>query len=139
MPMNLADYPLDWPWISQQIRDQADDRCEFCDVANGAVGARDRFGTWHYEVEIDGMNSDVGESLFGGYPHIIRIVLTVAHLDHDKTNSDPANLRALCQKCHLNWDRERHIAKRSETYARRRRERDAERGQLPLITQETTA
>lgn len=139
MPMNLADYPPDWPWISQQIRDQADDRCEFCGVLNGAVGARDRYGLWHDEAEVDAMNSDVGESLFGGYPHITRIVLTVAHLDHDLANSDPANLRALCQKCHLTWDRDHHLAKRSETYARRRRERIAERGQLPLITQETTA
>lgn len=138
MPMNRADYPPDWEWISRQIRDQADDRCEFCGVANGAVGARDRFGEWHDLDAIEGMNSDSGEWLFGEYPRIIRIVLTVAHLDHDKANSDPANLRALCQRCHLNWDRDRHSAKRSETYARRRRERIAERGQMPLI-QESNA
>lgn len=33
----------------------------------------------------------------GPPPH----VLTVDHLDHDPGNSDPANLAALCQRCHL--------------------------------------
>lgn len=28
-------------------------------------------------------------------------VLTVHHLDGDKSNCDPSNLVALCQKCHL--------------------------------------
>jgi len=33
-----------------------------------------------------------------------RVVLTIAHLDHDPTNNDPANLRALCQRCHNTHD-----------------------------------
>ncbi|MGB3327589.1 MAG: hypothetical protein WBA46_01465 [Thermomicrobiales bacterium] len=138
--MNASDYSPDWAWISRQIRDQAGNRCEWCGVANGARGARDYTGEWHAEDDIDSMNGTEGEILFGEYPHIIRIVLTVAHLDHDKANNDPANLRALCQRCHLNWDRDRHIAKRQKTAARRRLERTAERGQLTLIeTQETHA
>lgn len=28
-------------------------------------------------------------------------VLTVHHMDNDKSNCDPRNLAALCQKCHL--------------------------------------
>lgn len=133
MPMNLADYPSDWPWMSRQIRDQAGHRCEWCGVANGAIGARDRSGEWHSEIEIDHLNSTDGEHLFGDYPKIIRIVLTVAHLDHDKTNSDPANLKALCQRCHLNWDRERHIANRAANAGRRRHDRIAATGQIALI------
>lgn len=31
-------------------------------------------------------------------------VLTVAHLDHDATNNDFGNLRALCQRCHNTHD-----------------------------------
>jgi cytochrome c556 len=38
----------------------------------------------------------------------ITIVLTIAHLDHDITNNDYNNLKALCQKCHLNYDKEHH-------------------------------
>ena len=42
-----------------------------------------------------------------GFPHPetgARVVLTVAHLDHDPGNSDPANLRAWCQRCHNRYD-----------------------------------
>jgi CTP synthase (UTP-ammonia lyase) len=41
-----------------------------------------------------------------------KVVLTVAHLDHDKQNNDEDNLRALCQRCHLNHDREHHVYNR---------------------------
>lgn len=44
-----------------------------------------------------------------------RVVLTVAHMDQDPANNDPANLRALCQRCHLAWDREDNIRKRKRT------------------------
>lgn len=37
-----------------------------------------------------------------------RVVLTIAHMDHDEENADPENLRALCQRCHLAWDRLHH-------------------------------
>jgi 5-methylcytosine-specific restriction endonuclease McrA len=32
------------------------------------------------------------------------VVLTTAHLDHDPSNCDPANLRAWCQRCHNTYD-----------------------------------
>ena len=47
-------------------------------------------------------------------------MLTVAHLDHTPENcSDPDNLKALCQKCHLNYDR--HIHRRNSAETRRKR------------------
>lgn len=33
-----------------------------------------------------------------------RVVLTIAHMDQDRTNNGDDNLRALCQRCHLAWD-----------------------------------
>lgn len=33
-----------------------------------------------------------------------KVVLTIAHLDHTPENCDPDNLRALCQKCHNQYD-----------------------------------
>ena len=36
----------------------------------------------------------------------VRIVLTVAHLDHTPENCDYENLKALCQKCHNNYDKQ---------------------------------
>ncbi len=40
-------------------------------------------------------------------PHPItgsRVVLTVAHLDHDPGHNAPSNLRAMCQRCHNRYD-----------------------------------
>ena len=37
-----------------------------------------------------------------------RVVLTVAHLDHTPENCEPANLRAMCQRCHLTYDAKHH-------------------------------
>ena len=51
---------------------------------------------------------------------IIRIVLTIAHLDHTPENCDPANLKALCQRCHLNHDKHHHRATRAATLRARR-------------------
>jgi len=39
-------------------------------------------------------------------------VLTVAHLDHDISNNELSNLRALCQRCHLDYDREDNTRRR---------------------------
>ena len=33
-----------------------------------------------------------------------KVVLTIAHMDHDETHADPARCRALCQRCHNRWD-----------------------------------
>jgi len=33
-----------------------------------------------------------------------RVVLTIAHMDHDETHADPDRCRALCQRCHNKWD-----------------------------------
>lgn len=85
---NKALYPADWKRISLSIRkDRAGDRCEWCGAENGK-------------------------------PHPVtgsKVVLTCAHLDHDPSNCDPSNLAALCQRDHLNYDRERHRKSREAT------------------------
>jgi len=43
----------------------------------------------------------------------IRVVLTTAHLNHVPGDDRDENLKALCQWCHLNLDREHHRASRS--------------------------
>ena len=42
----------------------------------------------------------------GGKEKRVKVVLTVAHLDHDETNHDVHDnrLKAMCQWCHLNYD-----------------------------------
>jgi 5-methylcytosine-specific restriction endonuclease McrA len=46
------------------------------------------------------VSANTGElPLRAGY--LVRVVLTVAHLDHDPSNMEDYNLAALCQWCHL--------------------------------------
>jgi 5-methylcytosine-specific restriction endonuclease McrA len=50
-----------------------------------------------------------------GQPHPVTgstVVLTISHLDHDPANNEPANLRALCNRCHLAWDSNYHAENR---------------------------
>ena len=64
-----------------------------------------------------------------GEPHPVTgstVVLTVAHLNHDPRDSDRANLRHWCQRCHNTYDR----PYRAEGATVRRH---AERGQPDLF------
>ena len=131
MPMQRDRYPADWETISQRIRERSGNHCEWCGVANGTIGARDRFGEWHDEQSIHCMQSDAGYDLFGDFSRMIRIVLTVAHYpDRDPMNNQDGNLIALCQKCHLGADRPDNLKKAAET---RRRKRLEKTGQLTLF------
>lgn len=101
-PENKGRYPKDWPSISRRVRERAKGRCEWCDAENKQ-------------------------------PHPITgsvVVLTVAHLDHTPENCADDNLKALCQRCHLNYDRHIHVANRAKN------ERDAleQNGQQRLFS-----
>lgn len=87
-PENRARYPADWAAISLGKREEAGWRCEGsptypdCRAANGE-------------------------------PHPVtgsKVVLTVAHLDHQPENCDLANLRAWCQRCHNTYDLRHRLA-----------------------------
>jgi 5-methylcytosine-specific restriction endonuclease McrA len=43
------------------------------------------------------------------------VVLTIAHLNHTPEDNRSENLRAMCQGCHLHYDREHHARTRAET------------------------
>jgi len=43
----------------------------------------------------------------------VRIVLTIAHLNHKAGDDRDENLKALCQWCHLNFDAPHHKWTRS--------------------------
>lgn len=99
-------YPPEWPQISLAIRtERAQGRCE----CTGWCGA-----TPHEEGRCEALN---------GHPHPLtgsRVVLTVAHLDHNPANCDPSNLAAACQRCHLAYDAEQHRAQAARTRAAKR-------------------
>jgi hypothetical protein len=121
-PENRDRYPKDWPAISAAIRQRARNKCEWCGVPNGQLGGRTAGGSWHPAIPLgtncgstpSGLDwpkeGDLGWCSVAGQGdqyvqlRIVRIVLTVAHLDHTPENCDPANLKALCQRCHNRYD-----------------------------------
>lgn len=118
-------YPNNWHDISRQRKEKAGWTCEFCGVEQYAVGWRDDQGNFHYDpawLENFGNGAYCDHATArqaadirnesGKTPKWIVIVLTVAHLDHTPENNEPENLRALCQKCHLDHDRKHHTQSR---------------------------
>jgi hypothetical protein len=100
MPMDMMRYPANWKTISLRIREREGWRCKWCGAENGK-------------------------------PHPItgsKVVLTVAHINHDTTDNSEENLAALCQRDHLRHDAKYHAINAAET----RRRRKIEAGQQEL-------
>ena len=75
-PENKDRYPGNWKQIRELILIRALNRCEVCGALNHKL------------------NLQTGK----------RIVLTIAHLDHIPEHCEEENLKAMCQKCHNNYD-----------------------------------
>jgi hypothetical protein len=114
MPIDYKKYPANWKTeIRPAILRRAMYKCEKCKIENGSVVLR---GMWNgvecYQDEhgtiFDAATSEVIGADYVGEVHptnkLIRIVLTIAHLDHDINNNDYSNLKALCQRCHNRLD-----------------------------------
>lgn len=101
-PENKKLYPKNWKQIRKDILQRANNKCEFCGVENYSEGYRDKDGNF---IKSEGLQQEA-DTLDG--EKIIRIVLTIAHLDHNPQNNDYNNLRALCQRCHLRHDIDQH-------------------------------
>jgi len=121
-------YPADWEVISRRIRhERAGDKCEQCAVPNGARIIRSevhpaRFVIMRPEGDawaLDGTTRERDLPDVDDYAHgkVVTVVLTVAHLDHNPANNDDANLRALCQRCHLIYDKHQHAENARKTRA----------------------
>ncbi len=93
MPIDRSRYPVNWREISWAVKEAADWTCQVCGQECARPG--ERVTDWSR-------------------------VLTVAHLDQNPANNDPANLAALCVRCHLAHDREFNRRKRLRTLALRR-------------------
>lgn len=116
-PENKDRYPKDWPKISRTIRERAGQKCEKCSAPNGELIRRGRtaagHGVWRMASDsayVDGVCAETGLLIPDtsedtvAYSAPVRVVLTVAHLDHQPENCDPENLRAWCQRCHNTYD-----------------------------------
>lgn len=131
MPCDYKNYPANWKTeIRPAILNRAGNCCETCKAPhNDAI-----FRGWYNKIECyqtfcgNVYNADTGKLVSIGAEGIdplkgdpnqqaIKVVLTIAHLDHDTTNNDYGNLKALCQRCHLRLDAELH--KRNAAATRR--------------------
>ena len=118
MPCNCKEYHPKWRLISKLIRKREKQCCKFCGIRNGFVGKRQKSGAirelcgteWdmYYSKLRNGYNAAGALKSLG----FTKVVLTVAHLDHDKKNNRFNNLAALCQRCHLKHDAQQHTANR---------------------------
>lgn len=109
--MNRAKYPPFWEKLSWHIRFvRAAGRCE-------------------------GSPAFPNCQAVNGFPHPVtgsKVVLTVAHLDHDTTNNRFSNLRAMCQRCHLKYDAKHHAENARKTRLERAEKKREAAGQLKL-------
>jgi 5-methylcytosine-specific restriction endonuclease McrA len=96
-PENKARYPKNWLEISAAVRERAGFKCEECGVENG-VYRNNSTG----EITTDMMQAETWHLIDGD--SVAKIVITVAHLDHQPENCAPENLRAWCQRCHNRYD-----------------------------------
>lgn len=115
MPIDYKRYPPNWKKeIVPNILKRADNCCENdgCDHKNGellwAVRYKGR-SSWFRNFDEANNQKKSGEIKRGTIvpnPKQIKVVLTIAHLDHDETNWDVKldRLKAMCQLCHLRYD-----------------------------------
>lgn len=100
-PENKGRYPADWPEIRQRVLKRAKNRCEWCGARNYSVGQHGISG-WIEQsdpCEWEGIMKMM-DLAFG----LVRIVLTIAHLNHIPEDCRMENLRAWCQRCHNRYD-----------------------------------
>lgn len=120
MPIDYREYPPNWHTeIRPAILERAKHCCEECGAPNHQLIYRLERGKPEWKLAPEGHAVDA-MALDG--VKFTKIILTVAHLDHDKLNHDVQldRLRAWCQRCHLTYDAVHHATNRK--YGRKHRE-----------------
>lgn len=132
MPISLENksrYPSDWKQIRSKILERAGNKCEICGVANYELIYRGVYRGKTCWQDMEGnifaypSGEKIGENYVGSVGNegkLTFVVLTIAHLDHTPENNDPANLKALCQKCHLGYDKDLRRVNSAKTRANKR-------------------
>lgn len=110
--MDRSKYPADWKEFSRHIRfKRAKSQCECrgeCGLHRTNPGPRRCIEVHHNPA----------------YWAKGEIVLTIAHLNHNPKDSRRANLKAMCQRCHLRYDQKHHAENASRTRDRKRGQGD---------------
>lgn len=116
MPIDYKRYPRNWlNEIRPRIMQRANNTCEQdgCDFKHleevWAVKRKGRTTGWYRDYEVAKLQPITQEMKNGKLipnPKKVKVVLTIAHLDHDETNENVTDerLKAMCQLCHLRYD-----------------------------------
>jgi len=111
---NAKRYPANWRALRAAVLERAGNCCEGspaypdCRVPNGAWRVRET-GMWSMDLDACVQYAEEDRE-------ITRVVLTIAHLDHDELETqDISRLRAWCQKCHLTYDAKHHAQNARQT------------------------
>lgn len=110
-PENRNRYPKDWKAIVAKVRARSGGRCECageCGLHRTTPGPRRC-------IETNGSKARWANG---------KVVLTVAHLNHTPEDCDLANLKDMCQRCHLRYDRKHHAGTRRRTMETRTGQRN---------------
>ena len=120
VPINYQKYPQNWKTeIRPTILKRANNKCEFCGFHNGQIVYRARVNKkmkWFANKE-DVYKQGLPKEMADFWITIpVKVVLTIAHLDHDETNPNPNldRLKALCQLCHLQYDAKEKYRRRTQ-------------------------
>jgi hypothetical protein len=137
-------YPPNWQDLSRRVRfERAGGRCQACRRPHLAKVRclpdgrwfDDALGTWR---DRRGRPARWPDLIDTASVRLTRVVLAAAHLDNNPANNRLANLRGLCQRCHMLHDRPFHLAQRWLTYRSRRANGDLFLGlygmQTPIAT-----
>jgi len=91
-------YPKNWKKIRAEILKRAGDQCEKCKVINHAY-----------------YNKISRELCLQDEPGSVKIILTIAHLNHNPKDNRRRTLAALCQLCHNRHDAKHRAQSRRKT------------------------
>lgn len=114
MPCNYKLYHPNWKKVIRPaILDRAKNCCEQCKVKNYSLIIRGEYCGIEVYQDDDGniYNAETGEGVGSDYlgevhptNTFIKVVLTIAHMNHNINDNDYSNLKALCQQCHNRHD-----------------------------------
>ena len=126
-PQHRWFYPIDWPQLTNLIRfERAKGRCEHCDRPHGKTVHHLGDGRWWDDARQIWRDDRGRKVRLRPLPALnqatrqTRVVLATAHLDHNPGNNAPANLKALCQRCHMLHDVHEHGRQRRLTLHQRK-------------------
>jgi len=118
MPIDYTRYPPNWRTeIVPRILKREDNKCGLCGLENYSevysLGFQMRAGNkrryskrviWFRDVR----DAEKVHPIAIGEIKKVKVILTIAHLDHDEENFDVKDdrLLAMCQYCHLIYDAE---------------------------------